>query len=210
MFRSRAMGQVPSTLVTSLLLVRHSQSEWNAVGRWQGHADPPLTDLGRNNAILAGRSKHLKTFDALISSPLERALDTAEIFADAIGLRTVLSDEDLMERDAGPWQGLTRNEIEAGWPGMLESDRRPNGYEDDDTLLTRVLSSLARITTRVGDSNVLVVTHAGVIYALEGSCGEPWQRLSNLGGRWLEFGEGRMTLGPRVELVANETVPDLL
>lgn len=203
-------GRVPSTLVTSLLLIRHGQSEWNAAGRWQGRADPPLTDLGRDNAVLAGRSRHLGVFDAVVSSPLERALDTAVTLADAIGVGPVLTDDDLMERDAGPWQGLTRVEIEEGWPGMLDSGRRPDGYERDDALLTRVTASLSRLEARSGDGTVLVVTHAGVIYSLEASCGEPWVRLSNLGGRWLEFRDGRVSLGPRVELVEDAPVPDLL
>jgi|TARA_B100001971_G_scaffold174716_1_gene168147 probable phosphoglycerate mutase len=196
--------------VTSLLLVRHGQSEWNAVGRWQGRADPPLTDLGRDNAVLAGRSKHLGVFDAVVSSPLERALDTAVTLADAIGIGPVLSDADLMERDAGPWQGLTRDEIEAGWPGMLDSGRRPDGYEHDDTLLIRITASLSRLEARAGDGTVLVVTHAGVIYALEAACDEPWERMSNLGGRWLDFSDGQVSLGPRVELVEDAPVPDLL
>ena len=196
--------------MTSLLLVRHGQSEWNAVGRWQGRADPPLTDLGRSNAVLAGRSKHLGVFDAVISSPLERALDTAVTLADAIGVGPVLSDADLMERDAGPWQGLTRDEIETGWPGMLDLGRRPDGYEHDDTMLIRVTASLSRLEARAGEGTVLVVTHAGVIYALEAACGEPWERLSNLGGRWVDFSDGRVSLGPRVQLVEDAPVPDLL
>ncbi|MBC8194203.1 MAG: histidine phosphatase family protein [Acidimicrobiia bacterium] len=196
--------------MTHLLLVRHGQSEWNAVGRWQGQADPPLTDLGRSNVVLAGRSKLLGAFDAVVSSPLQRAADTATALADAIGVGPVLTDADLMERDAGPWQGHTRDEINEGWPGMLDSGTRPEGYEHDNTLTARVISALSRIESRAGDGTVLVVTHAGVIYALEGACGEPWNRLPNLGGRWLEFSDGNLSLGPRVELVDDAPVPDLL
>ena len=65
--------------MTKLLLVRHGQSEWNALGKWQGKADPPLTDFGRHQALLA--SKKLPDFSILASSDLKRAKATAEIFA---------------------------------------------------------------------------------------------------------------------------------
>ena len=67
--------------MTKLLLVRHGQSEWNAMGRWQGKANPPLTDLGKEQALLA--AKKLPDFSTLASSDLVRAKETAEIFATA-------------------------------------------------------------------------------------------------------------------------------
>ena len=57
--------------MTKLLIVRHGQSEWNALGRWQGQADPPLTDVGENQAKKA--TKKLGLFDSIVSSPLQRA-----------------------------------------------------------------------------------------------------------------------------------------
>ncbi len=103
--------------MTRLLVVRHGQSEWNAIGRWQGRADPPLTDEGRRQA--ADAAKVLGTFDAVVASPLVRAVETAAVLADHLGIGPVLVDPDLMERDAGEWQGLTRTQIESGWPNFL-------------------------------------------------------------------------------------------
>ena len=57
--------------MTRVLLVRHGQSEWNADGRWQGQADPALTDLGRHQALHASRS--LGSVDAIVASDLQRA-----------------------------------------------------------------------------------------------------------------------------------------
>src|SRR3954449_1914254 len=101
----------------ALLLVRHGQSEWNAVGRWQGQADPPLTELGREQARLAARS--LGALDAIFASDLQRATETALIISNALGVGPVVIDPDLRERDAGEWSGLTRSEIEEQYPGYL-------------------------------------------------------------------------------------------
>ncbi len=195
--------------MTRILLVRHGQSEWNADGRWQGQADPPLTDLGREHASAAARSGLLGSFDAVYSSPLRRAVDTALLLADHMGVGPVVTDEGLMERDAGPWQGLTRRQIEEGWPGMLATGERPDGYERDDRLLVRVRVALERICAVAAGGTVLVVTHAGVVYALERGCGEAVERIPNLGGRWLETSGGGYSAGPRVDLVSGAPTPDL-
>jgi probable phosphoglycerate mutase len=192
--------------MTRLLVVRHGQSEWNATGRWQGRADPPLTDEGRRQSKVAGGA--LGTFDAVVASPLLRAAETATIIAERLGIGPVLTDPDLVERDAGEWQGLTRSQIQEGWPGFLDDGRRPPGYEPGDAMLARVLSALERISERMGDGDVLVVSHGGVVYALEEACGEPWKRLPNLGARWFELSGGDLSAGPRVDLVPDGTFPD--
>ena len=105
--------------MTRVLLIRHGQSEWNADGRWQGQADPPLTDLGRHQALHAARN--LGTVDAIVASDLQRASETALIIADALGVGPVVLEPGLRERDAGEWSGLTRAEIERDWPGYLDA-----------------------------------------------------------------------------------------
>ncbi len=102
---------------TDLLVVRHGQSEWNAVGRWQGQADPPLSELGRRQAYVAAAS--IGAVDGIISSDLQRAVETAAIIAQQIGVGPVMVDERLRERDAGEWTGLGRAEIDKGWPGWV-------------------------------------------------------------------------------------------
>src|SRR3954452_11777953 len=82
-------------LMARLLLVRHGQSEWNAVGRWQGQADPPLTELGRAQARAAARA--IGELDAVFSSDLRRARETAEVIAECIGVGPVISDAGLRE-----------------------------------------------------------------------------------------------------------------
>ena len=129
---------------TRILLVRHGQSTWNADGRWQGQADPPLSPLGEAQAPRASSSPELDGVDALVDAPTSSGrARTAELLA--AGRGTVALEPRLRERHAGEWEGLTRAEIEAGWPGFLAEHRRPAGWEDDDVLLERALAAIADI-----------------------------------------------------------------
>jgi broad specificity phosphatase PhoE len=202
------MARVPSTVVTQMLLVRHGQSEWNADGRWQGRADPPLTDLGRLQAFHA--AARVGAVDVICASPLARALDTARVISEQLGVGPVVVEPDLVERDAGEWQGLTRPQIEAAWPGYLDTDRRPPGYEDHQHLVARARGALDRIASEYGGADVLVVTHGGLIGALERDAGLPWERLANLAGRWVTHQGDQIALGDRLVLVDHDelTVPN--
>lgn len=194
--------------MTRLLLTRHGQSEWNAEGRWQGQADPPLTELGRQQALHA--AKAIGAIDAVHCSPLQRAAATAHLVAEELGVGPVMEDAGLAERCAGEWEGLTRVEIEDLYPGYLEDGRRPPGWEDDTLVEQRVFGALDRIARLHPRSDVLAVAHAGVVFTVERVLGAPWERLANLGGRWLEHHDGSWELGPRVHLLVEETIPDQL
>lgn len=218
--------------MTRVLLLRHGQSEWNADGRWQGQADPALTDLGRHQALHATRS--LGVVDAIVASDLQRAAETAAIISSELGVGPIVLDADLRERHAGEWQGLTREEIERDWPGYLgppapvegtpeavtaaaRADdgprRRPPGWESDESVVERAVEALVRVHDLVPDGEALVVTHGGLVYALERALGAPFVRLPNLGGRWVEVGPaGPEALGDRVVLVdpSELTVPNQL
>ena len=184
--------------MTRLLLVRHGQSEWNAVGRWQGKADPALTDFGRQQAFHA--AQRIGSVDLIVASPLIRAFETAQIISSQIGVGPIVIDADLMERDAGEWEGLTRAEIESEWPG----------YELHDELLVRTRAALDRIHAEYEGADVLVLTHGGVIGTLEVQHSEQWQRMPNLGGRVFTHHGDRLELGERVVLVEDDeiTIPD--
>jgi broad specificity phosphatase PhoE len=202
------MAESP-TPPTRILLVRHGQSEWNATGRWQGQADPPLTSLGRRQAYEAARA--VGAVDAIWASDLQRAVETAMIVADSVGVGPVVVDPDLRERDAGEFSGLTRDEIEGRFPGYLADHRRPPGWEPDDVLLARAVTALRRIADAVPGGDVVVITHGGLVYTLEQHLGEDFVRLANTEGRWLEVAaDGRLALGDRVALATPEdtTVPD--
>ena len=199
--------------------MRHGQSEWNAAGRWQGQADPPLTDLGRAQAAHAARS--LGAVDAILASDLLRAAETATILSAELGVGPVVIDPDLRERDAGEWSGLTRSEIDERYPGYLQphpdegeptswAPRRPPGWEPDDVLLARAVVALRRAHDLVPDGELVIVTHGGLIYTVEEHLGAGFARIANLEGRWVELGpEGPVGLGERVPLLDPDerTVP---
>ena len=197
--------------MTKLLLVRHGQSEWNAMGRWQGKANPPLTNLGKEQALLA--AKKLPDFSILASSDLVRARETAEIFARAHDKEPndIFIEPQVQERDAGEFSGLTRDEIDKKFPGYLAQQRWPSGWEPDDVLIKRLREGLGRIiASSTGSDSIVVVTHGGCIYALESLLGEEYRRISNLGGRWFELINNEFYLGERIQLLDpdEETYPD--
>ena len=197
--------------MTKLLLVRHGQSEWNAMGRWQGKANPPLTDLGKEQALIAANK--LPDFSILASSDLVRARETAEIFAKAHDKDSndILIEPQVQERDAGEFSGLTRDEIDKKFPGYLAQNRWPSGWEPDDVLIKRLREGLGRIiASSTGSDSIVVVTHGGCIYALESLLGEEYRRISNLGGRWFELIDDEFYLGERIQLLDpdEETYPD--
>ena len=150
--------------MTELLLVRHGESVWNREGRWQGHADPPLTDEGRRQArALAGELAALDPV-AVYSSDLVRARETAEIVAAPLGLG-VKTTRDLREIDVGEWQGLTWAELESRYPdGVARHREGIPGWkhgESQEHLGERVLSALRQIECEHPEERVVVVTHGG-------------------------------------------------
>jgi probable phosphoglycerate mutase len=202
-----------------VLLVRHGQSEWNAAGRWQGQADPMLSDLGREQARQAAAA--LGTVDAIVASDLQRASETALIISEQLGVGPVVLEPGLRERDAGEWSGLTRAEIEERYPGWItnfadrhaafkpqsaDGQRRPPGWEHDDVLLARALEALGRIHELVPDGDVLAVTHGGLIYTVEHHLGGEVHRLANGEGRYVTIDGDRLTLGDRILLVDESKV----
>ena len=185
-----------------ILLVRHGQSMWNAEGRWQGHADIELSDLGRAQARAA--ANQLGSFDLLAASTLLRAAETAIIISEALGIGPVLPVPELIERHAGEWSGSTRVDIERDWPGYLEQNRRPPGYEPDDAFWARIRDGLAFVGAELDDpsAEALVVAHGGLIYHLEERFHQPRGRIENLGGLWLTVdGPGEIEIGERVSLI---------
>jgi probable phosphoglycerate mutase len=197
-------------VAVDVLLVRHGQSTWNAEGRWQGQADPPLSRLGEEQARQAASSTEIARLDAVESSDLERARRTAAIIA---GHRAASRcDARWRERHAGEWEGLTRHEIEAHWPGYLAERRRPAGWEDDDDVAARAFGALADLARRVEDGVALVVTHGGVIRAVERRLGAENLPVPNLGGVWLRHDADGPALGGRALLVdvSEVTIPGQL
>lgn len=190
--------------VTEMLLIRHGQSTWNVEHRWQGQADPPLSDFGRQQAGEA--SKAIGDVDAIVSSPQMRAAETATIISSAIGVGPVQMVDGLKERAAGEWSGLIRTEIEAKWPGWVDSDRRPDGWEYDAELVPRVEASLHQVADEFPGATVLVVCHGGVILSLEEKMGVNESRIPNLHGRVIRRIGGDLVAGDRLALLPEDMI----
>ena len=203
--------------MTEILMVRHGQSEWNAQGRWQGQADPPLTILGEEQAEAGGSYlAHLASetpFDGIASSTLDRAATTGDTIARHLGLDTPFRTPNLAERNAGEWSGMTRPEIEKAYPGYLKARKFPPGYEPDEELLPRIRTGLREVVENVDGKRLIVAAHGGIIYCIENSVGLPFRHMANLGALWFDFAhDGTFTLGDRLELLVDfdgeATVPD--
>jgi probable phosphoglycerate mutase len=160
--------------VATLILARHGETDWNRDGIWQGHGDPPLNDVGRRQAADLARRLEDVELDALYSSDLRRAYETAEIIGRAKGVE-ITADPDLREMDVGSWSGLTPEEIATRFPDMASHDGEPRNAFD-----TRAVGALTRIAGAHRGGQVLVVTHGGVVRALERQLsGEPRSVLGN-------------------------------
>ena len=155
--------------MTTILIARHGQSDWNHEKRWQGHADRPLTERGREQAqALADRLAHIE-LDAVYSSDLKRARDTAAAVAESQGLE-LQQLPDLREVDVGSWSGLTRAEAEERFPeGFARWRDGYPGWKDGETyeaMTDRVLRAVDEIAAEHEGGRVLVVSHGGPIRAM--------------------------------------------
>jgi broad specificity phosphatase PhoE len=156
-------------VTTTILLARHGQTDWNRDGRFQGHADPPLNERGREQARVLAASLAGEGIAAIYSSDLRRASETAEIVARALGT-TYEARRDLREIDVGEWSGLTIEEIEERFPEGLRRHRAPgDGWERGEThaaMSERVLGAVREIAATHPGSSILIVGHGGTIRAL--------------------------------------------
>jgi phosphoserine phosphatase len=152
-----------------LIIVRHGESEWNRLGRYQGQADAPLSDLGIGQAeALAGRLKR-ETFDAIFASPLQRAARTAEAIARYHPDVPFQHEPAIMEIHHGDWQGLYIQDIVARYADELREWRRhptrsqfPNG-ESFSNILKRVIDFKDHLLNDYADRTVLISTHDVVV-----------------------------------------------
>jgi broad specificity phosphatase PhoE len=155
--------------VTTILLARHGESDWNSERRWQGHADRPLTERGREQAKALGERLADIGLDAIYSSDLERARATAETVAHPRRL-VVHELPALREVDVGSWSGLTREEAEERYPEDFARWRQGDaGWHDGETyeaMSKRVLEAIAEVVADNPDARVLVVSHGGPIRAI--------------------------------------------
>ena len=169
-----------------LLLIRHAQTVWNAAGRVQGQADPPLSERGHEQCEALGRRIEGCRLDALYSSDLERARLTAAAVSRATAVPVRL-DAGLREVGLGRWEGASAETLKRGDPELFARWTRDAswdvvpGGEGGRAFRQRVVEAMGRVVAGRGDNQtVAVVTHIGVI-RLVLSIGAG---LESLGLRW--------------------------
>ena len=156
---------------TRLLLLRHGQTELSVQRRYSGRGNPALTELGRRQAEAAARYLAQRGgIAAVISSPLQRAYETAAAAAQALGLDATI-DDDLIETDFGAWEGLTFTEAAERDPELhrrwlRDTSIEPPGGESFDDVMARVCRARERITEQYQGATVLVVSHVTPIKTL--------------------------------------------
>jgi probable phosphoglycerate mutase len=172
--------------VTTILLARHGETQWNLERRWQGWADPPLNDTGRAQAQALAEQLRDTPFDAVYTSDLRRAHETAEIVAAPHDV-PVIADQGLREIDVGSFSGLTHTEVMERFGG-----ERTDG-ETREQHAARVLAAVERIARVHLGERILLVTHGGTIRALHThALGEPTHPIENCSVLELHFRDDRL------------------
>lgn len=179
--------------MTTLVFVRHGETDWNRGGRIQGTTDIPLNGTGRMQAADAADALRAQLDGpvAIVSSDLSRARETADIIAARLGLPSPTAYPHLRERAYGEAEGLTADEITERW-GRAHAADIP-GAESAPALRRRALHAVRRVVRDVrrasapGSATVIVVSHGAVIrelarHATRGELPEPGTRLPNGGG----------------------------
>lgn len=156
--------------MTTIVLVRHGETDWNREHRFQGHADPPLNEVGRAQALELAATLAAESFTRIYSSPLVRAWETAEILAASRGIAVEPHDA-LKEVDVGSWSGMTVSEVESRFPdGHRRWVESRSGWEDGETfeeLGRRVVSGILALAAQDDGAALLAVTHGGPIRTLQ-------------------------------------------
>ncbi|QDW29002.1 histidine phosphatase family protein [Arthrobacter sp. KBS0702] len=162
--------------LTTFALVRHGQTDWNAQRRLQGSTDIPLNDVGRGQARDAVAVLSGYEWDAIVSSPLSRAAETAEVIAAGLGLSVTRLVPELTERSFGPAEGLQDGP-------ELDALRIPGGFrgaETEDDAADRGLGALEALAEEFHGGHVLVVAHGSLLrVTLSRMAGQPLQRVDN-------------------------------
>jgi phosphoserine phosphatase len=154
--------------MTTVILVRHGQTAWNEVERFRGRADVPLNEIGLAQARATGQ--HIAArwpVSAVYSSPLERAVKTAEAIAVHFHL-PVRTHSGLADIDYGDWQGLTPDEVQARWPEALHTwldaphQARIPGGETLDALRVRAMNAVRELVAHHPEQTIVLVSHTVV------------------------------------------------
>ena len=160
----------------------------------QGREDIPLNAKGLAQAAAVAEYLAQTPWDVIISSPLQRARQTAEVIGQRLGIQEIIEDPCFMERDYGKGSGLTLAERKARYP-----DRQYEGMENWDILCSRMMNGLDRYVKDCIGRNIIIVSHGSAINSVlatlsSGKIGTGKTRLANACVNILRYGEGSYTI----------------
>ena len=152
------------------LLLRHGQTLMSVQKRYAGRSDAPLTDAGVAQAAAAAKRLASAGIDAIVASPLQRTVQTAEAVAAVTGL-PVATEDGFRETDFGAWEGLTFAEVRERWPSEMKAwladpQVAPPGGESFAEVSERVTAALHRVLAGRTGQRILVVSHVTPIKTL--------------------------------------------
>ena len=174
----------------NVCIIRHGETDWNAIGKLQGREDIPLNENGKQQAERCGLALSKRKWSTIVTSPLKRAKLTADIIAGILGINEVHEDSDLIERDYGDASGLEKNERSARFP-----DGKYTGMEDCQLLRNRIASAVKRAADRFYPEDIIIVSHGSAINSLlaevsNGAIGTGKTRLDNACVNLLQYEDG--------------------
>ncbi|SFG22293.1 histidine phosphatase family protein [Sporolactobacillus nakayamae] len=144
--------------MTTICLVRHGETDWNAIGKLQGREDIPLNERGRQQAEMVGEFLESSKFSAVVTSPLLRAKQTAEIVNNYIGNLPLIENADFIEKAYGKASGMTIPERDEQFPDGNIPDMEPI-----DFVKKRVVHGLSTMRACFPNQTILLVAHGGLI-----------------------------------------------
>jgi len=162
--------------MTQLYLVRHGETDWNAARRIQGSTDIPLNATGRAQAKRTGRLLASRRWDALVSSPLSRAFETAAIIGGEIGIDDPDRLDAIVERRYGAAEGLDYRTLDERFPKGVPVP----GRETREAVLARVVPALTALALERAGQSLVVVTHGGVIRSVLNAVAPAYPELAGI------------------------------
>lgn len=154
--------------MTKIIFIRHGQTSWNKEKKYQGHSDISLNENGLRQAELVGKRLAGEKINAIYSSDLRRACQTAELIAQYHAL-PIIRKQELREINFGVWEGLTYQEIMETWPEILTTMYSQPGAtcppqgESFDRVRRRVIRALQQCIAKHQNETIVIVSHGGTM-----------------------------------------------
>ncbi|HHT97213.1 MAG TPA: histidine phosphatase family protein [Clostridiales bacterium] len=177
-----------------IYMIRHGETDWNVEGRLQGREDIPLNQRGILQAENCGQAFLEDKIKAIITSPLSRAKDTADIIAKLNNIEEVITDERLIERDFGKLSGMTYDKKK-----QYDTFGTEQSIEPWDELCNRFINAMKEYALKYNDADIIMVSHGGSInavisYLTNGEMGTGKTRLKNTCINIITYKDERFTL----------------